>query len=100
MKVDVTNNIQQLKISNVDRLDLVNVYLEDLEEGKGRIIIECWGSVWCKFWGGMGKLNIKDFFLQANNEYLTEKLAPTLRGNKRKYLIRIIETVKEALKTV
>lgn len=53
MKVAVSN-IRQLTITGVERLDPVRVMLQDIEPGKGRITIECYGQAWSASWGGMG----------------------------------------------
>jgi len=99
MKIE-TNTVKSLKISEVDGLDLINVYLEDIAPGKGRIIIECYGKVWSNYWGAMGEnRTIDQFFIEAPTDYIIQKIDPFVKKHKFKYLTRIIETVKEALKS-
>lgn len=43
MKIEVSK-VTQLKISDIPFLDLINVYLENINTGGGRIIIECCGK--------------------------------------------------------
>ena len=99
MKIE-TSTVMSLKISEVERLDLINVFLEDMNKGKGRIIVECYGKVWTMYWGAMGDRTIKQFFIEAPIEYIVEKFDPLVKGYKLKYLMRIVETVKDALKQV
>ena len=78
MKI-IKTQVTQLKVSEIERLDLINVYLEDMVAGQGRIIIECYGQSWSSFWGAMGDRNISEFFVSCDEYYLSEKLAPKIR---------------------
>lgn len=55
-------------------LDPIRVTLDDIEPGKGRINIECWGKAWASYWGGMGKKTIAQFFASCDNGYLIQNL--------------------------
>ena len=55
-------------------LDPIRVTLDDIEPGKGRINIECWGRAWASYWGGMGNQTIAQFFVGCHNEYLIGNL--------------------------
>ena len=72
----VSNKIEQIRITRVKSLDPVFVTCEDLGEGKGRITITCYGTAWTAYWGAMGEdRSIKQFFCDANEEYLSGKLS-------------------------
>lgn len=71
--------IKNLKIE-AKGLDLINVYLENVEQSKGRIIIECYGKVWATFFNGMGDNKISEFFLQCSNESLIERFDSKLES--------------------
>ena len=101
MKVEISkNSVKNLKISEIANLDLVNVYLENIEPGKGRILIECYGKSWTAYWGAMSGLTIQAFFVKADNSYITDRLDYKAKGRYLKYLTRIVEAVKEALQQI
>jgi len=101
MKVEISkNNIQQLKINDIPGLDLVNVYLENIEPGKGRILIECYGKSWTSYWGAMSGMRVEDFFIRCENSYITDRLDHKAKGHKLKYLTKIVEAAKEAIKKI
>ncbi|MCK5607797.1 hypothetical protein KAR91_38295 [Candidatus Pacearchaeota archaeon] len=73
MKITKSNPLK-IKIEEVERLDPITVILEDLEPGKGKIIIECYGESWSSYWGGMGDRTISEFFCSCDNDYLAKNL--------------------------
>jgi len=51
------------------------VYLEDFEEGKGKIIVESFDNTYSKYWGSMGKgSNISSFIARTSDSYFVGKL--------------------------
>ena len=74
MKVE-TNAVTKLMLTDLDRLDPVTVIAEDIEPGKGKIIIECYGKAWSSYWGGMGDNSIADFFISCDENYIANKLS-------------------------
>jgi hypothetical protein len=68
------SKVTKLKLTDLDRLDPVTVFIEDYEAGKGKITIECYGQSWSYFWGGMSGKNIAEFFLSCNTSYLVNCL--------------------------
>ena len=111
MKIE-KSEVTKLTLTELKNLDLVNVFLEDYEHGKGKITIECYGKAWSAYWGGMGDRTISKFFCSANNGYIIGKLDGRLRdviyesyedevgtpNHHYVYLSRIITAVKEAIK--
>lgn len=63
-----------LKITGAEHLDPVTVFLEDISESCGRIVIHCYGEAWANYWGGMGDEDIANFFYTAETSYLADKL--------------------------
>lgn len=67
-------NIEQshatkIRLTELERLDPITVYLEDFEHGKGKITVECYGKSWSAYWGAMGD-TIAGFFAKAPKEYI------------------------------
>lgn len=74
MKIN-EETVTKLQISDVKSLDLINVFLDDLGPGQGRIIIECFGKAWTSYWGGMGEdRTIAVFFCDCDNDYIIRKM--------------------------
>jgi len=71
----VTSQITQLRIAELNSLDPINVMIEDLEPGKGRITITCYGSAWVAYRGGMGGKTISQFFCSSDEDYLAKNLS-------------------------
>ena len=98
----VKSTVRRLEIFNLPRLDPIRVYLEDYDPGKGRITISCYDAAWVGYWGAMGSRTIAQFFIDNDAEYLSGNLgcASTLssRAPARKYLVRVVEAVQQALK--
>lgn len=76
MKIEQSTAIK-LRITEIESLDPITVFLEDYDAGKGKIIVECYGKSWSAYWGGMGS-KLADFFVSCNHEYLINNLAPQM----------------------
>lgn len=53
MKVERSNAVVHLTISDImqsHRLDPIRVTLDDIEPGRGRITVECYGRAWASYW--------------------------------------------------
>lgn len=74
MKI-IEETIRRITISDVPKIDPVRVALEDIEPGKGRINIECYGTSWSCYWGGMGDRTIAEFATSCDEHYLAGKLS-------------------------
>ena len=92
--------VESLEISGIQGLDPIQVFWSDVSDGVGSVTITCYGSAWTAYWGAMGHLTVKEFFLQADVGYLINKLgyAPTLKERKKdlEYLSRIVKAIKAA----
>lgn len=90
--------VTALQITEAQSLDPIRVFLQDFAPSQGQITIECFGQAWSACFIGMGKNDIRSFFVRCDANYIAAKLAhERLTGPKTAYLIRIIETVQEAL---
>lgn len=89
-------------LSAPHRLDPVRVIIENLEPGKGRIIIVCYDAAWVGFWGAMGGRTVEQFILSCDAGYLSSCLgcSSVLSRSKQNavYLVRVITAVQEALR--
>ena len=74
MKLDVSTTIK-LRLSELDCLDPITVFLENYEPGRGKITIECFGKSWSSAWPAMGRRSVEAFFVHCNNGYLASNLS-------------------------
>lgn len=68
------SQVRKLTLTNLERLDNVHVYTEDLGKGEGRITIMCYGKAWSAYWNAMGEPLAK-FFCSCNSEYIINNLS-------------------------
>ena len=68
------SKITKLKLVDLDRLDPITVFIEDIEIGKGKITIECYGKSWSYYWGGMSGKTVLGFFSTTGIDYLSNCL--------------------------
>jgi len=64
------STIEQIVITDVERLDPVKVMIENIKPGVGNITITCFGKSWTSFWGSMSDRSIQEFFVDCNDSYL------------------------------
>ncbi len=83
-------------------LDPIQVYWRDLGVGKGYVTIVCYGEAWTGYWGAMGGLTIKEFFLFADVEYIANRIQGAQfqkhTPGHMTYLKRIVRAIKDAMK--
>jgi hypothetical protein len=77
----LTGTTTKLTLTEIKRLDAVNVYLDDIGKSRGRIVIECFGEAWSSFWPAMGDRSIAQFFVDCNTHYLAKNLDSQLKDN-------------------
>lgn len=66
------SKIIKLKLTDLDRLDPITVFIEDDEAGKGKITFECFNKSWSYFWGSMGESDVTEFFISCSKDYLVK----------------------------
>ncbi len=69
-----TEVVQKLVITDVPSLDPVAVYLENMNEGYGKLTITCFNDCWSYGWGAMGSNSLRTFLLTCDTHYLAGKL--------------------------
>ncbi|ELC9583472.1 TPA: hypothetical protein NKR04_004500 [Vibrio parahaemolyticus] len=78
MKIE-TSLVKKIRLTELEDLDPITIYLEDFERSKGKITIDCWGKSWTAFWPAMGEKTIAQFFCGCNSDYLINNLDPHLK---------------------
>jgi len=80
-------------------LDAITVFFQDIEPGKGRIVVECFGEAWSAYFNAMGAENtIREFVMGAGGDYLTNKLSRPFQTKRTdKYLRRLVDALKASL---
>lgn len=100
MRIEHTEKAKVFTIFDAPKLDPITVVLQDLGAGHGRLIVECWGSAWSAYWGGMGGRTLAEFITDSHPEYIAGKMEPNNRRQTKRdsqYLLRITEAVHAAL---
>jgi len=69
MKIDVYST-KTIKATDIKGLDPITLFIENIEDSKGRLTILCHGKAWTVYWGGMSGKTVEDFFLSCNNSYI------------------------------
>lgn len=84
MKIEQSTAIK-LRITEVESLDPITIFLEDYEIGKGKIVIECYGKSWSSYWGAMSGQTIAQFFCSCNHSYLISNLCGVISSTEPDY---------------
>lgn len=74
MKVE-QSKVTKLRITEVENLDPITVFLEDFGPGKGQITIQCYGKSWTSYWGAMDGRTIAEFFCDSDEHYIAKNLS-------------------------
>lgn len=99
MKI-VNVQCESFRIEEAKALDPITVIMFDYGSGKGKIVVECYGSAWSGYWGAMGE-SLRSFISSCNVDYLCGSMRPSDRAMTKResaYLLRIMTAVKEAMK--
>lgn len=91
-----------LRIFDAPALDPITVVLIDYGGGRGKLIVEVFGSAWSGYWGAMGG-PLLEFLCSCSADYIAGKMTPNDRRVPKRevrYLLYIIEAVLAALKEV
>lgn len=94
MKLE-TSTVLKLRLTELQNLDPLNVYLEDLGRracpiegnpdywtGQGQLTVRCYDQSWTAFWGGMGQQSLVEFVASCNVHYLLNCLNRGLQPTK------------------
>lgn len=96
--------VRVLRLSELDRLDPVTVFLEDRGNGRGLLVISCYGKAWSAYWGAMGS-PLRQFVASVSPDYLLDRLDSSelttlkqYRKTNADYLLRIVEAVQAGIR--
>ncbi|MCW2066888.1 UNVERIFIED_ORG: Lar family restriction alleviation protein [Stenotrophomonas maltophilia] len=64
------HGIRLIEIPRRNNLDPINVFVQDYELGRGRIVVICYGQAWCGFWGAMGDRTVMQFVAACDADYV------------------------------
>jgi len=64
------SQVTKLQITDVEHLDSLHVFIEDLGPRSGKITMETSSESWSAYWGGCGSKGVIAFFKSCNNSYL------------------------------
>lgn len=100
MKVQ-QSTIRKLTITEAPNLDPIDVMIDDIAPGKGRITIRCFTSAWTAYWGSMG-CAVAEFVANAPADCIAADLmwGKELSRGDEKWLAQIIDAVKAAMAEV
>ena len=73
MKI-VESQVTKLLITEIPRFDPITVVLEDLGEGRGKLIVEEYGTSYAAYWGSMGG-TLSNFVTQCSPDYIANKFS-------------------------
>lgn len=102
MKIE-SSKVEKIRLSELDRLDPIDVILEDIAPRQGKITISCYGKSWTAYWGGMGDCVVSDFFCSCDEHYLANSLSGSIRATETDFeAIRdlVVVKVNEQLKHI
>lgn len=70
-----TAHVAALRLTGLDNLDPITVYLDNPEPGRGQITIRCWDTSWTAGWRGLSGRSVEEFFVAQNDHYLARNLS-------------------------
>jgi len=92
--------VTRLQITGAERLDPINVYLDE-SGSAGYLTVTCYGSSWTTYFSSMGS-NMLSFIAGLNASYLLDRLQNEANKKRTKpqelYLLRIVEAIISAAK--
>lgn len=89
------------EITEAPRLDSIRVFIEECSPTSGRLTIGCFGESWENYWQATGSGGFVAFLKSTDSDYLLSKMTThRLPAQKRSYVLRIIEAVKESLSMI
>lgn len=89
--------IRLIEIPRRNNLDPINVFVQDYELGRGRIVVTCYGQAWCGFWGAMGERTVMQFVAACDADYVAGNMLSGrhehVKKHERAYVERIATEV-------
>lgn len=94
---------EALRIFDADGFDPILVVFQDFGNGRGHLLIECYGWAWAAYWGAMGDTTtVRDFVDQCGVDYVVNRLTNNQRrvtAVESKRLDGIVHAVKAAIRS-
>ncbi|HDS1582001.1 TPA: hypothetical protein QEL15_004117 [Stenotrophomonas maltophilia] len=91
------HGIRLVEIPRRNGLDPINVFVQDYELGRGRIVVTCYGQAWCGFWGAMGDRTVMQFVAACDADYVAGNMLSGrhehVKKHERTYVERIAAEV-------
>jgi len=91
------HGIRLVEIPRRNGLDPINVFVQDYELGRGRIVVTCYGQAWCGFWGAMGDRTVMQFVAACDADYVAGNMLSGrhehVKKHERAYVERIATEV-------
>lgn len=91
------HGVRLVEIPRRNGLDPINVFVQDYELGRGRIVVTCYGQAWCGFWGAMGDSTVMQFVAACDADYVAGNLLSGrhehVKKHERTYVERIATEV-------
>ncbi|WCH25229.1 hypothetical protein [Aeromonas salmonicida] len=89
-----TAHVTALRLTGLDNLDPITVYLDNPEPGRGTITIRCWDACWVAGWPSMSGRSVEEFFVARDDDYLAKNLSSipeevTAEGEELTRLLRV-----------
>lgn len=98
MKIEQKTNVECFRISDVQALDPVTVFLIDNGDKSGMITVVCHGQAWSAYFGSMG-CGLNEFLKSVSTDCLAGKMElPKSKKYEIAYLHRIVDAVLLAIK--
>lgn len=95
--VQIPHGIRLVEIPRRNGLDPINVFVQDYELGRGRIVVTCYGQAWCGFWGAMGDRTVMEFVAACDPDYVAGNMLSGrhehVKKHERTYVERIATEV-------
>ncbi|MCU1145752.1 hypothetical protein [Stenotrophomonas maltophilia] len=96
--------IRLIEIPRRNFLDPINVFVQDYELGRGRIVVTCYGQAWCAFWGAMGNRTVMQFVAGCDVDYVAGNMLQgrqtRITKREREYTARIAAEVISEFQTL
>ncbi len=96
--------IRLIEIPRRNNLDPINVFVQDYELGRGRIVVTCYGQAWCGFWGAMGDRTVMQFVAACDADYVAGNMLSGrhehVKKHERTYVERIATEVITEFRTL
>lgn len=64
------SQVAKLRITDVDGLDPIDLFIDEVSATSGAITVNCFGQSWTAFWPAVGERGIVEFFKSCDNEYI------------------------------